>query len=83
MTTENHKTQFQISVGLIGLVLTATGFVVTPVVAYFTASAATEEKIAQNSSDIAVLQNSITNTDNNLEEIKDDLKDIKRSLNIK
>lgn len=83
MTRFINKGQIQVSIGAIGILLTGIGFVVTPVATYFYGQTATAKEISELSTRTAVLENSIRNTDTNVTEIRDDLKDIKKALNIK
>ena len=63
--------------------LAVVSFVAAPIVAFFSAQAASDAKISSLETRTAVVENSVQNTNMNLQEIKDDLKDIKKYLNIK
>ena len=72
----------QIQLTLLGG-MTAIAFVVSPVVSYFSAVRATDAKIAEIKERTAVLENSIINTDKSIAEMKTDLREIKRALNVR
>lgn len=70
--------QLTFATGLAGI-----AFVASPIVAFFSAQAASDAKIAELTERTAVLENSISNTDMNVREIRDDIKDLKAYFNIK
>jgi len=75
-----NKGQIQLT---LATALMGISFLVAPVVAYFSAQAATKTEIAEVSERTARLETSVQNTDKNITEIKEDIKDIRKALNIK
>jgi hypothetical protein len=73
----------QISIGVVGLIMTGVGFIVTPVVAYFSGQTATAKEISAVSERTAKLETIVPTIKEDTDEIKEDIRDIKKAFNIK
>ncbi len=73
----------QIAIGIIPIAIGGIMFVATPIIAFYSSQAAAEEKLAEVSERTARLETVVPTIKEDTDEIKDDIKDIKRALNVK
>ena len=83
MNEEKIKQKGQMTIGIIPIVIGGIMFVATPIVAFYSSLGASDEKISGISERTAKLETIVPTIKEDTDEIKDDLKDIKKALNIK